>query len=63
MTGKPGEDGFHLQWFGTYALAVAHIDEYTAMLRYDPRLKELNLIVSRPRPEAGGYALYAIPSP
>lgn len=63
MTGKPPEEGIHLQWFRDYDAAVAHIDEYDAFLKRDPRFKWAGLIVSRPRAEAGGHALYAIPRP
>jgi len=63
MTPEEYERGIRLQWFGDYQEAVDHIDEYGAFLRHDPRFKDLNLIVSRPRKEAGGYALYAVPRP
>lgn len=63
MAKSPPEKGLHLQWFAAYDEAVDHIDEYTAFLKRDPRLKWAGLIVSRPRPEASGYALYAIPRP
>lgn len=63
MTAPPPEEGLHLQWFENYDAAVGHIDEYDSFLRRDPRFKRAALIVSRPRPEAGGYALYAIPRP
>jgi hypothetical protein len=60
---QPTDDGAYLQWFATYDEAVDHIEEYTGFLKYDARFKKLDLIVSRPRPEAGGFALYAIPRP
>lgn len=62
MSAPPGEDA-RLQWFPNHYEAVDHIDEYTGFLKYDTRFKGLDLIVSRPRPEAGGWSLYAIPRP
>jgi hypothetical protein len=63
MTPEEYERGIHLQWFRDYGEAVTHIDKYSAVLRRDRRFEGLNLTVSRPRQEAGGYALYAIPRP
>jgi hypothetical protein len=63
MAGGPPEEGLHLQWFGSYDDAVTHIAEYDALLKRDERFRWAGLIVSRPRPEAGGFALYAIPRP
>lgn len=63
MTSPPPGEGLRLQWFADYGEAVSHIDKYDALLKRDPRFKWAGLIVSRPRPEAKGYALYAIPRP
>jgi hypothetical protein len=60
---RAAEDGIFLQNFKTREEAVDGIDEFDAFLKLDPRLKDLSLIVSRPRQEAGGWALYAIPRP
>ena len=60
---RAADGGIFLQNFRTREEAVNGIDEFDAFLKLDSRLRDLRLIVSRPRRKAGGWALYAIPRP
>lgn len=61
---KAMPDGsYHLQHFDDKDDALAMMDTFDYMLKHHKDFKDLNLIASRPRPERGGWAVYAIPRP
>jgi hypothetical protein len=57
------EGGIHLGHFKTKDEALEMMETFDYMLKHHNKYKGRNLIASRPRAEAGGWAVYAIPRP